>query len=282
MQKNPWNKRVIVTSIMMFAGLSLLSSAVLVEADEAGQNQGNNPYGRLDLYNYPPIRDYDAFLSFETVPDDVALLPPPPAEGTAAFAADVAAYEAGLALRKTLLGELALQDNDITAPDIGWHFASSFGMELSPQSAPVTFNLIYRTAATLGWYATIGARKHYQRPRPFVYFEERSCLSIEDEEELRPAGSYSSGHTAYGWGVALVLAEISPERQDAILKRGFEFGQSRVICGVHWQSDVDAARLVAAATVARLHADPAFMHQLAAAKHEIALLRAKIEAVSKN
>jgi len=257
--------RLFITGLVAVLFLLPLST---VKAEE-GKSEGTNPYGRLDLYAYPPDGDYDAFLSFDSVPDDVALLPPPPEQGSIAFQADVAAYEAGLSLRQTERGALALQDNDITAPAIGKHFAASFGLELSPQSAPVTFNLIYRSAATLGWYAIIKSKEHYLRPRPFVHFETRSCLSLEAN------GSYPSGHTAYGWGVALILAEISPERQEAILQRGFEFGQSRVICGVHWQSDVDAGRLVAAAAVARLHADPAFTHQLAAAKHEIALLRAR-------
>jgi membrane-associated phospholipid phosphatase len=35
-------------------------------------------------------------------------------------------------------------------------------------------------------------------------------------------------------------------------KRGFELGESRVICGYHWQSDVDAARIVGSAVVATL------------------------------
>ena len=50
-------------------------------------------------------------------------------------------------------------------------------------------------------------------------------------------------------------------------------GQSRVICGYHWQSDVDAARLISAAVVARLHAEPAFQEQLAKAKKEFAKLK---------
>ena len=69
-----------------------------------------------------------------------------------------------------------------------------------------------------------------------------------------------------------MLAEINPARQDAILKRGYEMGQSRVICGYHFQSDVDAARLVAAAVVARLHANDNFMKQLEKAKKEFAKL----------
>jgi acid phosphatase (class A) len=72
--------------------------------------------------------------------------------------------------------------------------------------------------------------------------------------------------------VALVLAEINPANQDAILKRGYEIGESRVICGFHYRSDVDAGRITAAAVVARLHADKAFSKQLKKAKKEIARL----------
>ena len=52
-------------------------------------------------------------------------------------------------------------------------------------------------------------------------------------------------------------------------------GQSRVICGYHFQSDVDAGRLVASAVVARLHANDAFMIQLGKAKKEFAELSKK-------
>ena len=76
-------------------------------------------------------------------------------------------------------------------------------------------------------------------------------------------------HTSAGWSVALILAEIYPEAQDAILARGYEYGQSRVIAGFHYQSDVDAGRLVGSATVARLHADPEFMAALNKAKQEV-------------
>jgi acid phosphatase (class A) len=45
-------------------------------------------------------------------------------------------------------------------------------------------------------------------------------------------------------------------------------GISRVICNVHWQSDVDAGRMMGAAAVARLHADEDFLADLRKAKAE--------------
>jgi acid phosphatase (class A) len=48
-----------------------------------------------------------------------------------------------------------------------------------------------------------------------------------------------------------------------------------VICNVHWQSDVIEGRLVGAAVVDRLHADPVFRADLESAKTELAVVRAK-------
>ena len=70
--------------------------------------------------------------------------------------------------------------------------------------------------------------------------------------------SYPSGHTALGWGFALILSEIAPDRANEILARGRAFGESRIVCNHHWYSDVVWGRFMGAATVARLHADPTF------------------------
>ena len=72
-----------------------------------------------------------------------------------------------------------------------------------------------------------------------------------------------------GWAWALILSELAPDRANAILARGLAYGESRVICGVHYASDVEAGRLVGAAMVARLKGDRAFQRDLAAARLEI-------------
>ena len=67
-----------------------------------------------------------------------------------------------------------------------------------------------------------------------------------------------------------MTAEIVPARTDAILRRGLDFGESRVICGFHYQSDVDSGRILGAAALARLHADPGFRRDLENARRELA------------
>jgi len=229
-------------------------------------------YSTLDLSRYPKRSDRDNYLTVDSAPNSLALLPAPPQPDSPEFAADVAAHKAALALRNTPRWQQAIVDASFSPENLGNKFLDAFGIELTPQRTPITYNLIFRLVATLGGAASDKAKQHYMRTRPFVHFNESTCLP-EDEHILRGNGSYPSGHTAFGWGAALVLAEISPERQDAILQRGYEYGQSRVICGAHWQSDIHAGRVVAAAAVAKLHTLPQFQRQLAAAKREIAALR---------
>ena len=54
------------------------------------------------------------------------------------------------------------------------------------------------------------------------------------------------------------------------LKRGYAYGQSRVVCRAHWQSDTTAGRVMASATFARLQSDPTFAAQLGLARTEMA------------
>jgi hypothetical protein len=91
----------------------------------------------------------------------------------------------------------------------------------------------------------------------------------KDEEALRKDGSYPSGHKAIGWGWALILTELAPDRAEEILIRGRAFGESRNVCNAHWYSDVVAGRLVGAAAVAKLHASDEFREAMDAARADI-------------
>lgn len=113
------------------------------------------------------------------------------------------------------------------------------------------------------------AKREWARRRPFLLDETVARCADVELSHLRTSGAYPSGHAARGWGFALILAEIAPERASEILQRGREYGDSRVVCGVHWPSDVEAGRMAASAVYARLHADRRFTRLLADARREL-------------
>lgn len=201
--------------------------------------------------------------------DSLAILPPPPAFDSIEFLIDRAKYEEGLLERNTERGKLAVLDAQ--SGKVAESFSPVFGIDINATNTPELYSLISHLRGELGDLTTRSAKQKYFRTRPYVLYKTGTCYP-KDEERLRQNGSYPSGHSARGWAVALILSEINPARKEAILKRGFEMGQSRVICGYHWQSDVDAGRLAGSAAVAVLHSNPAFMEQLDKAKKEFAAL----------
>ena len=213
------------------------------------------------------------YLASDMLPNSEALIPPPPAPSSTALALDYDISRNSLTLRDSPRWTLAAADADLTFPGIAGTFSCVLNAPITEQDTPRLYILMrrVRTDASL---ATNTAKDKYKRTRPFVINKERTCFP-KDEQSLRNNGSYPSGHTTIGWTWALILAEISPEQADAILARGRAFGQSRVICNVHWQSDVVEGRFMGAATVARLHADPVFRADLETAKTELAAARAK-------
>ncbi len=210
------------------------------------------------------------YLAEDEIPDSASLLPPPPAPGSTAFALDEELNRQALALRGTARWELAARD---AIPNPGAVFSCALGMPISAKDAPNLFVLLRRSVVDVG-AAVTPTKKLYQRKRPFLVNEQPICVPGSEESTGRD-GSYPSGHTASGWVCALILAEIAPDRTDAVLARGWEFGQSRAVCNVHWQSDVTQGRVVGAALVARLHASEEFRADLESAREEIVAVRTK-------
>jgi len=218
----------------------------------------------------------NGYLTPEDLPDSLALLPPPPLEGSPAHAADGAAFHALTLLQGTPRGALAVRDANLVFPAAASTFACALGVPISEQATP-NLNMLLRRILTDAGLATYKAKDTYRRTRPFVEFKSGTCTP-QEEDFLRKDGSYPSGHSSIGWAWALALTEIAPDRRDALLQRGRAFSQSRAICGVHWKSDIEAGRLTGAATVARLHANAVFVTQMQAAQREIARARARGDA----
>jgi len=213
-----------------------------------------------------------SFLSPDEMPTGAVFLPLPPTPSDAAFYNDFMRYEWGKTMRKTERGKQAAEDAVHTVEYFSKIYSEPFGMLISQENTPEISALMDRLLATTH-VSNAKSKSRIMRLRPFILFNEPTPVP-EDEEKLRKNSSYPSGHTTMGWAIALVLAEINPERQDEILKRGFEYGESRVIVGFHFQSDVDHARVITSALVNRLHANDDFMKQLQKAKKEFAAKKA--------
>jgi acid phosphatase (class A) len=213
------------------------------------------------------------YLAQDAIPDSLALLPPPPPEGSAAVAMDQEISRADIALEGTKRWKLAGMDANLSFPWAAGDFACALNAPVTLLDTPHLYQLL-RRAMTDAAQSTRAAKDHYKRPRPFLVNKAPTCTPGA-EEHIAQEGSYPSGHTAIGWTWALILSEISPDQNQAILARGRAFGQSRVVCNAHWQTDVIESFFLGAATVARLHDDPAFLADLDAAKTELAAARAK-------
>jgi len=212
------------------------------------------------------------YLDRAQAPDSLALVPPPPAAGSPGMALDEAVSRQALALRDSPRFAQATRDADLSFPAGASQFACALGIPVDSTRTPHLYRLLERSRIDAS-AATKAAKNHYRRPRPFMLNGEPTCTP-EDEADLRGNGSYPSGHSAIGWTWALILVEADPSRTDALLERGRNYAESRLVCNVHWHSDIVEGRHMGAAAVARLHDNADFRADLAAARGEIAAARA--------
>ena len=202
----------------------------------------------------PPLKEIipgylAGYLPAGTAPNSLNLLPAPPAAGSAAQARDDEAAKAAET------------------------FACAMDVKISEADTPALYVLLRRTLADNG-LSTYPTKNKYKRARPFTVNGAPICTPNE-EQVLRNDGSYPSGHSAIGWGWALVLTQVAPDRANEILARGRAFTNSRVVCNVHWLSDTEEGRTMASAVVAKLQSNPDFQADVQAAKAEVAAARAK-------
>jgi acid phosphatase (class A) len=244
----------LVLLVCLFIGMNFESVNAAEESPKVPERRG------------PMMRGY---LSLDSLPKLHELIPPPPEAGSAALAHDEEVSKKNLTLEGTSRWQLAAED----ARHVVEAFSCALNAPITEKDTPLLYMLLQRVCRDAG-YATSQTKQKYKRPRPFIVNNKPICTP-EGQEWLGRNGSYPSGHTACGWACALVLAEIAPEYTDAILARGRAFGQSRVVCNVHWQSDVTEGRFVGAAVVARLHAESAFRADIEAARIELGTARGK-------
>jgi acid phosphatase (class A) len=210
----------------------------------------------------------DGYLSKAEAPDAILILPPPPAKGSLEASFDAETYIKTRALAGGARYALAARD----AVQYLQEFECPLGLKVTdwPKAVTLLMARVARDSSTV----TNLAKDHFAHPRPFIAPNGPICTE-SDRAGLMKSFSYPSGHATYSWTLALILAEMVPDRATDILARSRAFGESRVVCGVHTVTDITEGRTNASALVAVLHSNPAFRADVEVAG---AALRAAIAA----
>ena len=215
----------------------------------------------------------EVYIPAEQLPHLLSIMPAPPDFNSPEFASDEVRYNWGKEQRQDSVSlAIAIADaewNDLELVLNRWQEA--FGIPVSEAATPHIYTLLVNSITTID-PMRIEPKDFYHRQRPFERYGD--TMPSHEEPFLRGEGSYPSGHSLRGWLIGLVLAQVAPERAEALLARSWDYCNSRVIVGAHWQSDVDNSRTAASVGFCALQGSDRFRTQLIKAQREYQALRA--------
>jgi acid phosphatase (class A) len=219
----------------------------------------------------PPPPPVPGYLTPATTPNVARILSPPPAEGGPRQKQDLDTFLATRQMQGSSRWRLATDDVSYAVPYLLHAFSCAAGVTMTPENAPKTAMLLRRVTRDSG-NTSAGAKDVFKRKRPYLYVDGPICVA--KSQGLADSPDYPSGHATLSWASGLVLAELMPQRSTQVLTRARAYGESRIVCGVHTPSAVEAGRSAGAATVAAEHGSAEFRADLEAARAELAALSA--------
>jgi acid phosphatase (class A) len=192
-------------------------------------------------------------------PDAIALLAPPPLPDSAEQAADMAEVRAVCHAAPSNDVAVAFSEKKFSA----FTFTPAIGTFFQSNSLPKTtafFERVQNDAAAV----TDNAKDFYRRPRPYVIDPSLA------NGKLEKSFSYPSGHSTESMVLALVLADLFPDKHDAILAEARAIGWHRVEIARHYPTDIYAGRVFAQAIVRQMQKSDRFQKDFATAQAEVA------------
>jgi acid phosphatase (class A) len=191
--------------------------------------------------------------------DLTKVLPPPPAPDSEQQKRDLAAVLAVQKSRTPAQTERALAD--VTAGTFG--FADVLGPNFTAQRVPAVAALFDKIRGDAGAALSAG-QSVWKRARPFAVSAE-----VEPVGDRPGGSSYPSVSSTVGYLGGIVLADMVPEKAAALYARGREFGDNRIVLGVHFPTDIEAGRLAATAVATALMENPAFIKEFDEARAQL-------------
>lgn len=192
--------------------------------------------------------------------DIAAILPPPPAADSIGGKADL---QTVLDVQAWRTPEQVAWARRVDASDGFIDFAEDLlGPDFTAAHFP-RYAALWRAVRGDVRPADDAAKTVFAHPRPFrIDPRIHPCIAL-------PAGdSYPSGHAVSAYLRAAILAEIYPDRRDALFIRAARIGWGRVIAGVHYPSDIAGSRVLAAHWMSELMTRADFRNALAECRQE--------------
>jgi acid phosphatase (class A) len=257
------------TYAVLAVGLAVLVACAGGVATVSAPKASETPMASAQLTQVAAARPL-GFLDPTTMPNAIATIPPAPKEGEMRNTLDWEIFVKTRALEGSERWKLAQADDSYRPADLLKSFSCALGVQLTPENSPALAGILAKTTIDAGMAAET-AKQLYRRTRPFMHNPGNICIARTPG--LEASFDYPSGHGSLGWIAGLVMAQLAPERASAALARGRAFGESRVVCGLHNMSAIEAARTNAAGVFAAVQASPDYRDALARARTELEAAR---------
>jgi acid phosphatase (class A) len=187
------------------------------------------------------------------------VLPPPPKPGSNAQRRDLTISLWYQRSRTPAMITLAKADQDRSVFRFGSIFGPSFTAARLPKSAAF-FEAVLSDERIVGEEA----KKFWNRPRPFV-----TSSLIHPCVDEPPTNSYPSNHATTGMLYAQILIRMLPEQRGPIMARAAQYAKNRVVCGVHYESDIEAGERAGVIEARAMFENTVFRRDFDAARAEI-------------
>ena len=192
-----------------------------------------------------------------------ALLPNPPATGSAALKADLAELHR---IQETRTPAQIAHAKADEAEESMFAFKDVVGPRFTREALPKTALLSDHVHSDEGVIVN-PAKTFFHRPRPYNF--DSTIKPVCKVSANMADYSYPGGHATTGYLEALTLMMLLPEKRDAILARADDYAHSRAVCGVHYPADLVVSKYTAYAMMGIMVNNPRFRQELEAARSEL-------------
>jgi acid phosphatase (class A) len=211
------------------------------------------------------------YLSASRIAILASAVPAPPAPGSIEEAADQATSHRLTALENSDRWLLATRHAELRPGVALAHFDCALGFRIEASESPRLLAVLTRVLHYANGAAEL-AKARVHRPRPVADDPDRRPCQVVTPAQ-RATASHPSGSAAVGAAYGAVLAALVPDRAEAATEVGRQIAVSRMVCAMHYPSDVQQGMMLGEQVAQAILSSPTFAADAELAREEIALAR---------